>query len=272
VTSATPEASGDVTHLVWPESAFPFLLHQDPRALAQIAALLPPGVTLITGAARAEENPDALPGEDGWRYYNALQAVGDDGTILGTYDKAHLVPFGEYLPHVLDSAMRSLGIRQFVHIPGGFTPAEARRTFQVRGLPPIAATICYEAIFPGSIVPEGPEPGLILNVTNDAWFGDTPGPRQHFAQARLRAVEEGLPLVRDANTGISGVVDPYGRVVARMEIGREGVLDSGLPRAIAPPPYRRYGDVLFLAMLVCCAATALIARRARRSPHPQPAG
>ena len=104
-------------------------------------------------------------------------------------------------------------------------------TLAVPGLPPVAATICYEAIFPGEILPDGPRPDLILNVTNDAWFGQTPGPYQHFAQARLRAVEEGLPLVRAANTGISAVVDPYGRIVEHLPLGVEGVLDSTLPVA-----------------------------------------
>jgi apolipoprotein N-acyltransferase len=251
----------DVTHLIWPESAFPFLLHRDPQALAQIAALLPPGVTLITGAAREDEG---LPGESGRRFYNAIQVVGDDGTILGAYDKSHLVPFGEYFPHGLDGLLRRLGLRQFVHVPGGFEPSERRMPFPVRGLPPVAATICYEAIFPGEVLPGGLRPGLILNVTNDAWFGDTPGPRQHFAQARLRAVEEGLPLVRAANTGVSAVIDPYGRVLRALPLGVEGVLDSSLPRSIPPTIFARWGDRLFGALLVCCGAAALIARRSRR--------
>ena len=138
------------------------------------------------------------------------------------------------------------------------------------GLPPIAATICYEAIFPGEIVPTPPPsapppvPGLILNLTNDAWFGDTPGPRQHFAQARLRAVEEGLPLVRDANTGISGVVDAYGRVTASLPLGVEGILDAALPvRLPGRTLYARLGDIPFALMLATALVFALGARRRR---------
>jgi apolipoprotein N-acyltransferase len=247
----------DATHLIWPESAFPFLLHREPVALAQIAALLPPGVTLITGAARMD---DPLPGETVGRFYNAIQVVTDDGTIAGTYDKVHLVPFGEYLPGSLSEFIRAVGLHQFVHIPGGFEPAEIRRSLAVRGLPPLAATICYEAIFPGEILPDGPRPSLILNVTNDAWFGNTPGPHQHFAQARLRAVEEGLPLVRAANTGISAVIDPYGRILASLPLGIEGVLDAPLPVAISPSVYKDHGSMIFAIMALFCLASALISR------------
>lgn len=254
-----PRTSGvaDATHLIWPESAFPFLLHRDARALAQIAALLPAGVTLVTGAARAE---DGLMGEDGPRYYNAIQVVAHDGTITATYDKTHLVPFGEYFPAVLDAILRNSGLREFVHIPGGFTAGDRRAPLAIPGLPLVAASVCYEAIFPGALV-QNVRPGLILNVTNDAWFGDSPGPRQHFAQARLRAVEEGLPLVRAANTGISAVVDPFGRVVANLAVDVEGVLDSGLPNAAGMTIFGRYGDSIFMTLLLMCAVLASVARR-----------
>jgi apolipoprotein N-acyltransferase len=249
------------THVIWPESAFPFLLHRDPKALAQIAALLPPGVTLVTGAARMDE---PLPGETVGKFFNAIQVVRDDGTITASYDKVHLVPFGEYVPEVFDALIRAVGLRQFVHIPGGFSPSERRRALEVPGLPPVAASICYEAIFPGEVLPEGNRPSVILNVTNDAWFGDTPGPRQHFAQARLRAVEEGLPLVRAANTGISAVVDPYGRVLASLPVGAEGVLDSSLPAAVSPSVYRGLGSWILSAMVVACLGAAVLTRRSRR--------
>lgn len=257
--ATSPGSSGvaDATHLIWPESAFPFLLDRDARALAQIAALLPPGVTLITGAARAEE---PLPGEERLRFYNAIQVVADDGTIVASYDKAHLVPFGEYLPAFADAALRGLGLRQFVHVPGGFDAGTSRTPLSVPGLPPVAATICYEAIFPGAVVRESTRPGLILNVTNDAWFGLTPGPHQHFAQARLRAVEEGLPLVRAANNGISAVVDPYGRVAASLPLGVDGVLDAPLPTAIWPTSFSNLGHILLGIMLLWCATSALVAR------------
>lgn len=263
----TPQTagSGDATHLIWPESAFPFLLHRDARALAQIAGLLPPGATLITGAARAEEPG---PGEERARYYNAVQVVADDGAITASYDKSHLVPFGEYLPVAFDGLLRAVGLREFVRVPGGFEPGGTRTTLAVPGLPPVAATICYEAIFPGAVLPAGPRPGLILNLTNDAWFGDTPGPRQHFAQSRLRAVEEGVPLVRAANSGISAVVDPYGRIVAALPLGVADVLDAPLPLAAARTLYGRSGDFLFVAMILVCAIVTVAGRRLRpvRSP------
>jgi apolipoprotein N-acyltransferase len=260
-TSPTSNGVADATHLIWPESAFPFLLHRDARALAEIAALLPPGVNLITGAARADE---PLPGEEGLRYYNSIQVVSDEGAIVASYDKAHLVPFGEYLPKFLDAGLRGIGLRQFVHVPGGFDAGESRKLLNVPGLPPVAPTVCYEAIFPGAIILNGTRPGLILNVTNDAWFGITPGPHQHFAQARLRAVEEGLPLVRAANNGISAVVDPYGRVTGSLPLGAEGVLDAALPIAIWPTFFSNLGNTIFATMLLWCALSALVARRRRR--------
>ena len=247
--SSQPIGIASVTHLIWPESAFPFLLHRDPKALAQIGALLPAGTTLITGAARAEE---PLPGDEEMRFFNAVQVVGDDGTIRGAYDKVHLVPFGEYLPGVLDNVLRRLGLRQFVHVPGGFQAGVSKAALRVPKLPPVAPAICYEAIFPGEIVPAGDRPGLILNLTNDAWFGETPGPYQHFAQARLRAVEQGLPLVRAANSGISAVIDPFGRIVGLLPLGAEAVLDSALPIALEPTPFARLGILPFWALLAMC--------------------
>jgi apolipoprotein N-acyltransferase len=250
------------THIVWPESAFPFLLHRDPGSLNQIATLLGPGSVLVTGAARMDE---PLPGEAVGKFYNAIQVIDEKGTILGSYDKVHLVPFGEYVPKFLDALIRAVGLRQFVHIPGGFEPSATRATLSVPGLPPVAASICYEAIFPGETLSDGPRPNLILNVTNDAWFGRTPGPYQHFAQARLRAVEEGLPLVRAANTGISAVVDPYGRLVSSLPLSVEGVLDSDLPVAASRTVYSQTGIFPLTATLVICLMALIVSRRRRSS-------
>lgn len=236
----------DVTHLIWPESAFPFLLGRTPQALSRIAALLPPNATLITGAARAGET---LPGESRPPIYNSVQVVNDEGVIVASYDKVHLVPFGEYLPPFLEKLIRGVGLSEFVSVPGGFAAGERRTPLIVRGLPPAAAVICYEAVFPGAVAPEGPRPGYILNLTNDGWFGQTSGPYQHFAQARLRSIEEGLPLVRVANTGISGIVDSYGRVVASLPLGTEGVLDAGLPRSGPVTLYAQFGDVFFAGLV-----------------------
>ncbi|WP_232630324.1 apolipoprotein N-acyltransferase [Methylobacterium sp. Leaf118] len=266
--AASPDRTGigDVTHLIWPESAFPFLIQRDPQALGRIGAALPAGKQLVTGAARGRE---PLTRETAV-FHNSILTIGPGGRIGEIYDKVHLVPFGEYLPAPLDAVLRAIGLRQFVAVPGGFTagPREGQRILAVPGLPPVAATICYEAIFPGAIRPPAPAdgapavPGLILNLTNDAWFGDTPGPRQHFAQARLRAVEEGLPLVRDANSGISAVVDPHGRIVASLPLGVEGVLDASLPaRLPGLTLYATLGDAPFAAGLLACLLVALVGRR-----------
>ncbi len=266
--AVSPERSGigDVTHVIWPESAFPFLLQRDPETLRRIGTVIPEGTQLITGAARAQEpftRENAV-------FYNAILTIGHGASLGNVYDKVHLVPFGEYLPGPLDALLRAIGIRQFVQIPGGFTAGnrQTQRILTVSGLPPIAATICYEAIFPGAIIPADPPdgvpkvPGLILNLTNDAWFGDTPGPRQHFAQARLRAVEEGLPLVRDANSGITAVVDAHGRIVGSLPLGIEGVLDSDLPaRLPGRTLYARFGDGPFALLLAAVLLAAALVRR-----------
>jgi apolipoprotein N-acyltransferase len=251
--ATSPDHSGvaDVTHLFWPESAFPFILERQPDELARIGALLGDRTILVTGAIRAAE---PLPGELNARFFNSIYAIGKGGKVLATADKAHLVPFGEYLP--FEAWLDRLGLRQIVRVPGGFTAGAASQIFTVPGLPPAAPLICYEAVFPGAVVPKGMKrPGLMINLTNDAWFGLTSGPYQHFAQARLRTIEEGLPLVRAANSGISAVVDPYGRVIASLPLGVEAVLDAPLPRAIAPPPYAIFGDAGFAAMMLLLVVT-----------------
>jgi apolipoprotein N-acyltransferase len=244
-----PALSG-ITHLVWPESAFPFVLGREPVALARIGDLLrPSGTVLITGAVREDSS---LPGEGGARYFNSIQAIGPDGAVLAGADKVHLVPFGEYLP--LERLLSALGLRRFVHAPGAFAAGDRLRILPVPGLDGLVPLVCYEAIFPGEVIPSGQDARLMLNVTNDAWFGDTPGPRQHFAQARLRTIEEGLPLVRAANTGVTAVVDPYGRVRGRLDMGEVGFLDADLP---APGPRTIFSSlghsaafVLWLAVLI----------------------
>ena len=266
--ATSPQTSGvaDATHLIWPESAFPFILSRDANALAQLGAFLGRTV-LVTGAARMEDIPRSarLPGESNVNYFNSIQALARGGEIVASYDKVHLVPFGEYLP--FNGLLESLGMRHFVHIPGGFEPGSRRRLFGVPGLPLAAALVCYEAIFSGEAVPEvglGERPGLLLNVTNDGWFGNTTGPYQHLSQARLRAVEEGLPMVRAANTGLSAVIDPYGRILHQLPLGVDGVIDSPLPRAAAPTFFAANSLVGALLLLVFCLAGALVWRRPGR--------
>ncbi|MGL5113931.1 MAG: apolipoprotein N-acyltransferase, partial [Beijerinckiaceae bacterium] len=179
---------GDVTHVLWPESPFPFLLSREPSALGQIATMLKPKATLVTGAARSEDAPSAGGRA---RFFNAIHVIGPDGVIADSYDKVHLVPFGEYLP--FRDLLQRLGLRQFVEVPGGFEPGARRKLLSVRGLPAAVPLICYEAIFPAESVVPGARAGVLLNVTNDGWFGQTFGPHQHLAQARIRSIEQGLP-------------------------------------------------------------------------------
>jgi apolipoprotein N-acyltransferase len=256
-----PQSTGvrDATILIWPESAFPFFLTREADAMAQIADLLPKGTILITGAVRA---PDLPPGVRVTRAYNSIYVIDHDGSILSSYDKLHLVPFGEYLP--LQDWMEKLGFVQLTKMQGGFIPGDRRRTMELPQAPRVLPLICYEAVFPGEIVTHDDRPGWIVNLTNDGWFGISTGPYQHLQQTRLRAIEEGLPVVRDANTGISAVIDPVGRIIARLGLGVEGVLDSRLPAAIPPTLYARTGDI---PAAIAVAATILFVVR-RRSKKP----
>jgi len=252
-----PGTSGirDVTHLIWPESAFPFFIAREPEALAQIAALLPQGTVLVTGGVRPEET---TPGSHIVQGYNSIYVIDHDGSILGTYDKLHLVPFGEYLP--FQGLLESFGLMQLTKVQGGFLAGERRRPLAMPGAPAAVPLICYEIIFSGEAVPRtGDRPGWLLNLTNDGWFGNSTGPYQHFQQARVRAIEEGLPLVRAANTGISAVVDPVGRVINHLPLATEGVFDAPLPRAIPPTLFVRIGDSL--AALMLAGAAVLVLRR-----------
>ena len=257
----SPQSSGvaDVTHLIWPESAFPFFLAREPEALAQIADLLPKDAVLITGAVRA---PDPSEGIRGPRAYNSVYVIDHDGTILSIYDKVHLVPFGEYLP--FQNLLERLGLMQLTKVQGGFLAGDRRRTLAVPHAPPFLPLVCYEIIFPSAAVPRNERPGWLLNVTNDGWFGISTGPYQHLQQARVRAIEEGLPLVRAANTGISAVIGPLGRTIKSLPLGVEAVLDSQLPRRIPPTLYARVGDWLIGIVLTFAAAAAFGARLKRR--------
>ncbi len=250
-----PDRTGiaDVTHLIWPESAFPYILSREPQALSAIARALQ-GKILITGAARVEGDGSGRRG----KIFNSIEVLQGD-RLLAFYDKAHLVPFGEYLP--LESLLRPLGVSQLV--PGIWDQGEGPRALLAPGLPRIAPLICYEAVFSGEAAPKGPDgrrPELLLNLTNDGWFGRTTGPYQHFAQARLRALEEGLPLIRVANTGISAIIDPYGRLLESLPLGEEGIIDGRLPRAAPETFFARRGRFVFPVLLALVAAVAAAGR------------
>ncbi|MDO8398280.1 MAG: apolipoprotein N-acyltransferase [Bradyrhizobium sp.] len=251
-----PQSTGvrDASILIWPESAFPFFLTREADAMAQIAELLPKGTILITGSVRA---PDLPPGVRVTRAYNSIYVIDHDGSVLSVYDKVHLVPFGEYLP--FQDWMEKLGFVQLTRVQGGFIAGARRRPMDVPGAPRMLPLICYEAIFPGEVASRDDRSGWMINLTNDGWFGNSTGPYQHLQQARVRAIEQGLPVIRAANTGISAVIDPVGRVIARLGLGVEGVLDASLPAAIAPTIYTRIGDIP--AAIMVAAGLLIVLRR-----------
>ncbi|MGB8397610.1 apolipoprotein N-acyltransferase [Bradyrhizobium sp.] len=257
-----PQSTGvrDATILIWPESAFPFFLTREADAMAQIADLLPKGTVLITGSVRA---PDLPPGARVTRAFNSIYVIDHDGSVLSVYDKLNLVPFGEFLP--FQDLMEKLGFVQLTKVQGGFIPGTRRRAMAIPDAPHALPLICYEAIFPGHVAARDDRPGWIVNLTNDGWFGISTGPYQHLQQARLRAIEEGLPMVRAANTGISAVIDPSGRMVARLGLGVEGVLDAGLPAAIPPTIYARIGDIPAAVIVVLALIQVIRRRLARRN-------
>src|SRR5262249_49285712 len=246
LTRRTPGFSG-ITHVVWPETATRFLVERDPGVRQALAAIAPAGGAILTGPLR--------------QLWNSLVAVDHAGNIAATFDKFHLVPLGEYVP-----------LRAYLPFLSKITPGDfdfsagpGPRTLDIPGLPPVAPLICYEIIFPGRVVDPSRRPAWLLNLTNDAWFGMSTGPYQHFASARFRAVEEGMPLVRSANDGISAFVDPYGRVIAELGLGETGVLDGALPKpAAGSTPYARFGDALLAVALLLAAGLALALSRGTR--------
>jgi len=180
--------------------------------------------------------------------FNSLFVMDDAAKLLSRYDKVHLVPFGEYLP--FQEMLESIGLQQLVRHLGGFAAGSGPRLTVAPNIPPFVALICYEIIFPGAIRELGLAPQWLLNVTNDAWFGDSPGPAQHFHQARVRAVEQGLPLVRVANTGISAVTGPYGRIIIRLPRGQAVAMDARLPRAAPTTVFVKWGGKIFVVLLL----------------------
>jgi len=257
--ATSPQTMGieNVTLLIWPESAPPFLLEESANARASLAALLPKGTSLITGGLRRQSRK-VTSDADALNIHNSVLAVDSSGAITSSHDKFHLVPFGEYLP--FEALLSRLGLRKLVTAPAGFSAGSGPRLMQVKGAPSFLPLVCYEAIFPRYTAIKS-RPGWILNVTNDAWFGNSNGPWQHFEQARARAVEQGLALVRAANTGISAVIDPYGRVVKSIGLNQRGVIDAKLPKALPQTIYARFGDWIFIAILILSLVTNAVLRK-----------
>lgn len=218
--------------IVWPETTIPFILTQNPDALRQIANTLKPGQLLITGTVRSEDQGAGFAP----RYYNSIYVIDSSGQIVAAADKVHLVPFGEYVP--FQDILSKLGITNVIDLPGGFSPGAKRSLLTLPDGVKLYPLICYEIIFPDEMTAGMLGANAIVNVTNDAWFGDSPGPYQHFQQARLRAVETGLPVIRVANNGISATIDPHGNVVSGLRLNAEGVEDATVDFSISGKPAR----------------------------------
>ena len=239
-----------ITHIIWPETAVPFLIAADTARRRVMASVIKNDGLLLTGAVRTAPRGPHQP----FQVWNSFHAINNKAEIVATHDKFHLVPFGEYVP-----LRRWIGINKLTAGRMDFSAGTGPKTLRLPGLSPFSPLICYEIIFPDNVRESNTSVRWLLNVTNDAWFGTSSGPYQHFAMARLRSVEQGLPLIRVANTGISGATDAYGRVIGRLGLNEQGVVDTGLPQGlVGPTAFSRFGSwpiFLFAALsflLIIC--------------------
>lgn len=236
--------------IVWPETAVPYLL-EDAGGVLDEALAISGGAPMAIGVQRAE----------GLRYFNSLAAVGPDGSVMATYDKHHLVPFGEYIP--FGDLLGRFGVSAFAAQEGyGYTAGPGARVLDLGRAGKVLPLICYEAVFPQDLRAAPERADWILQVTNDGWFGELAGPWQHLAQARLRAIEQGLPFLRAANTGISAVIDAKGRMVAHLPLDTYDWLDADVPGALPATFYAGAGD--WPATILLLAALLVLFWRGRR--------
>ncbi|MFD0978964.1 apolipoprotein N-acyltransferase [Tropicimonas aquimaris] len=236
--------------VIWPETALPYLLHNAQSAFDRTATAAA-GAMTIMGVQRQDQLG---------RWFNSLAVVGADGQMQALYDKHHLVPFGEYVP--FSDLLGRLGIYGLAANLGGYASGPGPQILDLGAMGQVLPLICYEAIFPNDIARAPGRADWIVQITNDAWFGRVSGPYQHLALARLRAVEQGVPLVRAANTGVSAAFDPYGRPIAQLPLETSGFVDARLPAALAPTPYARFGDLpVFGVVLALALGIAAIGRR-----------
>ncbi len=252
------------THIIWPEAAVPVfgLIREsggqqsmDSDGNRIISGIVENGAVLLTGAVK-------LTGEgDDFAYYNSLYAFGSNG-LIAAYDKFHLVPFGEYLP--FEPALTALGLTQIAGGVSGFSAGPGPRTFEIQGAPSVSPLICYEAVFPGEVTGT-PRPGWLVNITDDTWFGPNAGPLQHLLIARVRGIEEGLPIVRAANAGISVIADAHGRIHQRLELGQRSYIDGPLPVALAPTLYARFGGPIFFSLVLLIVGAAFLPYKVNRT-------
>lgn len=250
--SATPttDQNPEPEFIVWPEAAVPYTIDNSSAITRRIASFLKPQQWAIVGATRASK----VSYNAQTQFFNTIAVINANGEVLNTSDKLHLVPFGEYLPY--QSLFSKIGLHALADNIGGYSAATVRKTVTMPNNFSYLPLICYEIIFPYETTFKGPPPQAIINITNDAWFGITPGPYQHFQQAQLRAIELGIPVIRAANNGISAVIDPYGRVVSSLKQNAVGVIDSPIPlpiKSLWSNEYRIFSTfILFIIMLLCC--------------------
>jgi apolipoprotein N-acyltransferase len=252
--------AGKTYAIIWPETAVSDYVLQDWNAGEFIrSSLFKPGrkAYLISGVLRHAEGENGKP-----LYYNSLMALDTRLAPVSSYDKSHLVPFGEYIPY-----QDIIPMNPFVDF-SGFTPGPGIGTEKVEGLPPYSGLVCYEVLFPGAVALKSPRPEWIINVTNDAWYGDSPGPYQHLTKAVFRAIEEGLPLARSANTGISALIDPYGRILKTIAYGQNGAIDVPLPYpARQLTGYGNYRDFPLFAVITVVFCFAFFEMRRNKGSH-----
>ena len=251
VADAAAKSPGSPVVVMWPETASPYLLGRDPSARAAIWQAAQPARLVIVGSVRFDAARNI---------FNSLFALNGPDSAAGIYDKWHLVPFGEFAPSWMPFAVQL--------VPGAsFTPGSGPKTIHVAGVPPFGEFICYEAIYPGELVDQRDRPDWLVNITNDAWFGDSSGPRQHLVAVRFRAVEEGLPLMRAANTGITAGYDANGRLLGRLPMGVPAQMVLQLPGALPATLFSQWGLVIPLTLAVLASAIALICETVRGRPR-----
>lgn len=239
---STQPSAKPITHLIWPESSLPYYLSESSPVLRLISPAIPKDGAVILGSIHA----DMTYGGFIEKIWNSLHVINDQGVIYRKYNKHHLVPFGEYVPF-----RGILPIEKITHGMMDFSAGEGPQTISAPNFPDFSPLICYEVIFPDAVTDGSNAPKVMVNVTNDGWYGNSSGPYQHFHMARTRAVEQGLPLIRAANTGISAMVDAYGRVVNRTTLGEKTVLDAPLPQSLSTKTtYSKLGLILILPMII----------------------
>ncbi|WP_417700659.1 apolipoprotein N-acyltransferase [Pseudophaeobacter sp.] len=234
--------------ILWPETSVPQLLNDAEDALSAIAAQVG-GQPVLLGIQRRDQG----------RYFNSAVLLTGQGRVDQIYDKAHLVPFGEYVP--FGNVMARFGIHGFAAQAGAGYTAGPGAVLMDLGIGQALPLICYEAVFARDVNAAPARPDMLIQITNDAWFGTRSGPYQHLVQARMRAAEQGLPMVRVANTGISAMIDPYGRIRESLPLGVAGAIDASLPKPLAATLYSRTGDAPVFVLCILLALTATWGRR-----------